>query len=209
VARPTASDRRRDTRGEHAVLDARPAGGEVRDKQSGQHGGFMNGALRRRLLFLALAAVSAGLGIAFGQAASEDAAPDEQELQWPRVVEGGGMTFTVYQPQIDKFADAMLEARAAVKIDTQVGEKTQTSYGVVWISAQTFIDKENELVELSDIQITKANFPTNPEKTEEYLAIMREATEKKRTVSLERIEMPFLSGTTLRRSTTARLRRSW
>ena len=30
----------------------------------------------------------------------------EEELQWPRVVEGDGMTFTIYQPQIDKFADA-------------------------------------------------------------------------------------------------------
>ena len=64
------------------------------------------------------------------------------------------------------------KARAAVKVDTPVGEKTQTSYGVIWITAQTFIDRENELVELSDIQITKANFPTAPEKTEEYLGIM-------------------------------------
>jgi hypothetical protein len=147
----------------------------------------MNGVLRRRLLVLIFAAASASFGTALGQDAAGDA-PAEQELQWPRVVEGDGMTFTVYQPQIDKFADAMLEARAAVKIDTQVGEKTQTSYGVIWITAQTFIDKENELVELSDIQITKANFPTSPEKTDEYLRIMREATEPTRTVSLERIE---------------------
>ena len=140
-------------------------------------------------LALTLAAALAGSGAALAQAAADaDAAPAEDELQWPRVVEGDGMTFTIYQPQIDKFADAMLEARAAVKVDTKVGEKTQTSYGVIWITAQTFIDKENELVELSEVQVTKASFPTAPEKTEEYLAIMRENTEPTRTVSLERIE---------------------
>jgi hypothetical protein len=144
---------------------------------------------RRLWLGLFLAPALALTGAALAQSASSDgeAAP-EQELQWPRVVEGDGMTFTIYQPQIDKFADAMLEARAAVKVDTKVGEKTQTSYGVIWITAQTFIDKENELVELSDIQVVKANFPTAPEKSQDYLEIMRANTEPTRTVSLERIE---------------------
>src|SRR5262245_25986318 len=182
----------------------------------------MSLVLRRLALVWLLVMTAAGLGTLIAQDAPPDTevAPAENELQWPRVVEGDGMTFTVYQPQIDKFADAMLEARAAVKVDTQVGEKTQTSYGVIWITAQTFIDKENELVELSDIQITKASFPTAPEKTEEYLGIMREATEKTRTVSLERIEANLaitqadkkgdaaLSRTTLRRSSTARLPQS-
>jgi hypothetical protein len=146
----------------------------------------MNPVLRRFWLALSLAAVVAGSEPVRAQdPPAEDAA---DELQWPRVVEGDGLTFTIYQPQIDKFADAALEARAAVKVDVTVGEKTQTSYGVIWITAQTFIDKENELVELSDIQVTKANFPTAPEKAEQYLEIMRANTESTRTVSLERIE---------------------
>ncbi|MET0620698.1 MAG: carbohydrate-binding family V/XII, partial [Thermoanaerobaculia bacterium] len=118
----------------------------------------MSLVFRRLALASILVAAAAALGVTLAQdafPATEADAPQE-ELQWPRVVERDGMTFTIYQPQIDKFADAMLEARAAVKVDTKVGEKTQTSYGVVWITAQAFIDKENELVELSDIQVNKA-----------------------------------------------------
>jgi len=150
----------------------------------------MSFAFRRLALASLLVAAAAALGVTLAQDAPPETEADapQEELQWPRVVEGDGMTFTIYQPQIDKFADAMLEARAAVKVDTKVGEKTQTSYGVVWITAQTFIDKENELVELSDIQVTKASFPTAPDKTEDYLQIMRASTEPTRTVSLERIE---------------------
>ncbi len=129
-----------------------------------------------------------------GAPVDEEAMASGEDPQWPRVVERDGVTFTVYQPQIDRFSDASLEARAAVKVDTIVegdGEKTdrtQTSYGVIWITANTQIDKETELVELTDIEITKVNFPTAPEKAEQYLAIMRANTEPTRTISLERIE---------------------
>ena len=110
------------------------------------------------------------------------------ELQWPRVIEDGGVTFTVYQPQIDKFDDAVLEARAAVQVETGTGDKKQTSYGVIWITANTSIDKESELVQLDDIQITKANFPTAGDKTEEYLEVFRRNVEQGRTISLARVE---------------------
>ena len=82
--------------------------------------------LRRAILPLLFAAFATGIGIVLAQDAPPETETDapQEELQWPRVVEGDGMTFTIYQPQIDKFADAMLEARAAVKVDTKVGEKT-------------------------------------------------------------------------------------
>jgi hypothetical protein len=104
------------------------------------------------------------------------------------VIEDNGRTFTIYQPQIDKFDDTVLEARAAVQVETPVDDKTQTSYGVIWITAHTFIDKENELVQLDDIQVTKANFPTAGDKVDEYLDVFRRNVEKGRTVSLDRIE---------------------
>jgi hypothetical protein len=107
---------------------------------------------------------------------------------WPRVIEDSGRTFTIYQPQIDKFDDTVLEARAAVQVDTPVGEKTQTTYGVIWIRANAFIDKETELVQLDDIQITKASFPTAGDRMDEYLDVLRRNAEKGRTVSLDAIE---------------------
>ncbi len=150
----------------------------------------MRRPLARFALALLLASGAAGRFLLAQDTASEageERAPGDG-LVWPRIVEAGDTTFTIYQPQIDKFEDAVLEARAAVKVDVKVGEKTQTSYGVVWITARTQIDKENDLVELDDIQITKANFPTAPEKTEQYLETFRAHAEPTRTISLDRIE---------------------
>ena len=86
-------------------------------------------------LVLLVAALSPGLPAARAQEYGE-AVASGGDPEWPRVIEEGGTIFTVYQPQIDKFEDAVLEARAAVKVDTKVGDKTQTSYGVVWITAR-------------------------------------------------------------------------
>ncbi|HEX4441775.1 MAG TPA: carbohydrate-binding family V/XII [Thermoanaerobaculia bacterium] len=122
-------------------------------------------------------------------AATADADVDENgDPVWPRVIEDNGRIFSIYQPQIDKFDDTVLEARAAVQVETPVDDKTQTSYGVIWITAHTFIDKENALVQLDDIQVTKANFPTAGDKVDEYLDVLRRNAEKGRTVSLDRIE---------------------
>src|SRR5215467_5289841 len=69
-------------------------------------------------------------------------APTPDDLSWPRVIEGdNGATFSIFQPQIDKFDAETFEARAAVQVEIPVGERTQTSFGVVWIQAHPFIDK--------------------------------------------------------------------
>ncbi len=142
------------------------------------------------LTILAAAFLAAG-------ARAQDA-PDEQEetpqaprdqLQWPRVVEEDGITISVYQPQVDRFDADAFEARAAIQVETPAGDKTQTSYGVIWIQAHPSIDKEAGLVQLDDVQITKANFPTaGAAAADQYLEIMRRHAESSRTVSLERIE---------------------
>ena len=104
------------------------------------------------------------------------------------MIEDGGVTFTVYQPQIDVFEDDNMEARAAVQVESKVGDKTQTNYGVVWIKAHPFVDKEAGLVQFDDIEITKVSFPTLGDKTETYLEILRRNTEQSRSIPLERIE---------------------
>ena len=129
-------------------------------------------------------------------AQGQNAAPQDEEanpataaeLTWPRIIQEGDTTFTIYQPQIDKFDDGVLEARAAVQVETHAGDKTQTTYGVIWIQANTAIDKDNRLVQLDDIQIVKANFPTAGDKVNDYLEVFRNHTEGTRTVSLDRIE---------------------
>ena len=123
----------------------------------------MKQLLRCTLPALVAVGMLAGLGPAGAALAQDQGAPVapafEGDPEWPRVIEDDGITFTVYQPQIDKFDSTVLEARAAVQVEATVDDKKQTTYGVVWIKANTFIDKEAGLVQLDDIQITKVEFP--------------------------------------------------
>jgi hypothetical protein len=143
--------------------------------------------------FLAVFSIAL-LGGAVAALAQDPAPADAQEqefsgdLEWPRIVEDGDSTLTVYQPQIDKFDGALLEARAAVQVETKVGDKKQTTYGVIWIKANTAVDKESRLVQLDDIEVVKVNFPTAGEKAQRYLEVFRRNTEGTRLVSLDRIE---------------------
>ena len=75
------------------------------------------------------------------------------KLMWPRTVELGGAKLVVYQPQLDKWEGARLEARAAVAA-TAAGSERQ-SFGVVWLSARTDVDKDARLVTLEDFKVEK------------------------------------------------------
>ena len=151
----------------------------------------MDKLLRRVGMALFLATLTAAV-VAYAQdpapETDEEAAEVQEDSVWPRVIEDGGVTLTVYQPQIDVFEDDNMEARAAVQVDTKVGDKTQTNYGVVWIKAHPFVDKDAGIVQFDDIEITKASFPTAEDKAPEYLEVLRRNTEHSRAISLERIE---------------------
>src|SRR5262245_7365317 len=58
---------------------------------------------------------------------------------WPRRFEVAGISFAVYQPQVEEWIDNRFSARAAFQVSE--GQKKQPSYGVVWFSARTEIDK--------------------------------------------------------------------
>ena len=110
------------------------------------------------------------------------------EGAWPRQIDANGTTVLVYQPQIDKWQDNRLEARAAVSLQTPGAP--QPSYGVIWITARTGVDKERGIVTLEDIKIPKVNFPgAPPGSNERYLRAAREHLPAGvRTVSLEQFE---------------------
>ncbi len=114
----------------------------------------------------------------------------DEDPGWPRVLEKGDVTLTVYLPQVEKFEGDTLEARAAVQVETKVEgeEKPRTTYGVIWIQARTQIDKEAGLVFLDEIAIPRASFPGDPGRTEDYLNIIRGQAESQRTISLARIQ---------------------
>ena len=107
---------------------------------------------------------------------------------WPREITANGATVLVYQPQIDRWQNNRLDARAAVSL--QPPGAPQPSFGVIWITARTEVDKEHGIVDLDEIAIPKVNFPGAPASAQERY--LREAQTHLpagvRTVPLEQFE---------------------
>lgn len=121
--------------------------------------------------------------------AHKPAAPRDLVSQegWPREVASGSQVFTVYQPQLDSWEGNQLEAYAAVSIKS--AQKQNPTYGVLWFSAQTEVDKENRLVTLKDISIHRVRFPAIPQQEPALLAaIQKTVVTKTRLVALDRME---------------------
>jgi hypothetical protein len=91
-------------------------------------------------------------------------------FQWPRYYATNGYEFAVYQPQISNWPSNQLEGRFVVAI--RPAGTTNESYGVVFFSARTDVDKLNRLVTLEDFQITRLTFPIQPAMEEQYRAML-------------------------------------
>src|SRR5438876_806762 len=108
---------------------------------------------------LSCAAPSPRLAAQAPAPAAENVPSEEQaESFWPHRIDAGDQPILVYQPQVESWIGTQLSARAAVSVESKTSP--QPSYGVIWFSARTGVDKTTRLVTLSDAQITKANFPT-------------------------------------------------
>src|SRR5207245_9468623 len=79
---------------------------------------------------------------------------EEAESFWPHRIDAEDQTILVYQPQVESWVGTQLSGRAAVSVESKASP--QPSYGVIWFSAHTEVDKTTRLVTLSDVQITKA-----------------------------------------------------
>jgi hypothetical protein len=91
---------------------------------------------------------------------------------WPGPIQAGDTVIEVYQPQIDSWQGHRLEARAALSVKSPASPAL--SYGVIWITARTEVDKAQGLVTLEDIKVTKASFPGLPQKTDDLLRLIRQ-----------------------------------
>lgn len=105
---------------------------------------------------------------------------------WPREVDDNGFHIVVYQPQIDKWKDNRLEARAAVTASRP--DSTQETFGIVTLSARTEVDKETRMVWLEDLKVTSAGFPgAKPEQGDLAEAIRNSLPNWPKTVSLDHL----------------------
>jgi hypothetical protein len=90
---------------------------------------------------------------------------------WPRDVTLAGADALIYQPQVESWKGNILSWRVAVAL-RPTGQKNET-FGVLWGTARTDIDRVTRTVELNDLVITRGNFPTLPDKGAQYLTPLR------------------------------------
>jgi hypothetical protein len=92
------------------------------------------------------------------------------QFKWPRTYKDGTTTLLVYQPEIEKWDGFNFQARFAVSI--QDANQPAPTFGVIWVTANSNVDKEEGVVTLTNIQITKSNFPTEPNNAQKYTAFL-------------------------------------
>jgi len=106
--------------------------------------------------------------------------------KWPKQIADGDDTIVIYQPQVEKWEGNTLEARAAVAVESKASP--QPTLGVIWLAAETDVDKDQSLVSLTNVRVPKANFPTAAEKADHYLQAIRSSLPTEpRLVSLDRL----------------------
>src|SRR5262245_22619117 len=109
--------------------------------------------------FLSTAAAQQKTGVADSPAA----VPSDP---WPRKLDLASASVLVYQPQINSCDGHMLDFRAAVAIQP-MGAKEET-FGVLFATARTQVDKVTRTVVLENIAIYKSDFPLLPDRGAAY-----------------------------------------
>ena len=135
-------------------------------------------------LLSSLSAASLAAQTPAGAPTTPAAAPDP----WPRQIKGGADTFLIYQPQLDSWSGISLEGHAAVSVQA-AGAKDPT-FGVIWFTARTDVDKVNRVVLLEDLNVTRVSFPSAPAKAAAWQAALQaDGQAKKATpISLDRLQ---------------------
>ncbi len=124
---------------------------------------------------------------ASGQAPAPAASSNIPADPWPRVVDLTGAQVLVYQPQINSWTDNQLDFRAALALK-QDGSKDQ-AFGVIFATTRTQVDKVMRTVVFENLQISKIDFPTLPNRGANYgPEFTKEFASKVRTMSLDKLE---------------------
>jgi hypothetical protein len=106
---------------------------------------------------------------------------------WPRQVKVANATLLVYQPQVESWEGNTLKFRSAVAV-RPTGAKDET-FGVIWATVRTQVDKVSHMVALEDFTVTKSNFPTLPDQGASYIsALQSKMAPADRTIALDRLE---------------------
>ncbi len=114
-------------------------------------------------------------------------APQLPADPWPRVVDLTNGQVLVYQPQVNKWDGNQLDFRAALAIKV-TGAKDET-FGVIFATARTQVDKVARTVVFENMNISKIDFPTLPNRGAAYAPeLQKEFSAKIRTIALDRLQ---------------------
>jgi hypothetical protein len=106
---------------------------------------------------------------------------------WPRDVSLPNAAVLMYQPQVNSWADNQLDFRAALAIKPTGAQ--QETFGVVFATARTQVDKVARTVVFQNLQVTKTDFPTLPNRGAGYAAALQTSLAANlRSISLDRLE---------------------
>jgi len=114
-------------------------------------------------------------------------AAERVDEPWPRKLQHGDETISIYQPQVEAWAGDGVRAYAAIAVVGQTHKAAK--YGVVWFTAQTEVDKVNRQVTLDNFQITRVKFPAMQAKEPEYQAFLQaKLPGRSKVIALDRLE---------------------
>jgi hypothetical protein len=93
---------------------------------------------------------------------------------WPRQLDLANGTVLVYQPQVQSWQGSRLDFRSAVALLPQGGNGAET-YGVIFGTAMTTVDKFSRTVYLNEVSVYEIKFPTLPDNGRMYLAGIKQS----------------------------------
>ena len=126
--------------------------------------------------------------------ASQPASPNLDP--WPRTFTLSDATLRVYQPQVEQWEGNRLDFRAAVEAKPSGGGTG--SFGVVWGTARTEVNRPARLVTLEDLRLTRSNFPTLVDKGAAYRReLEQQLSGSARTIALDRLQASLAASDTV------------
>ena len=138
-------------------------------------------------LFVAATTVTLSVPVPVAAQAAAAAPSNLPADPWPRDVSLPDAALLVYQPQVNSWVGNQIDFRAALAIKP-TGAQAET-FGVVFATARTQVDKVSRTVVFENLQVSKSDFPTLPNRGAGYAAALQTSLAKNlRSISLDRLE---------------------
>jgi len=109
------------------------------------------------------------------------------QTDWPKKITIKDETYTIFQPQMERWNGYTIEAHAAVSYISK--NEKDPIFGVISLKSTAKIDKQKRLVSFDNIVIKNAKFPSAPNKQEPLRKKFQlSVSELVQTISLDRLE---------------------